>query len=83
VDVFQETVHRVNRVFLEDLHVSLDCQEWLDVQCLDQVTTVNAVLNGNPYQNYRVSACHMGSHKSYLPPTQANAPRLNPSRRRL
>jgi len=42
--ICQETKHEVNCVFLEDLYASQDCQEWLDVQCLDQVMITDLVM---------------------------------------
>jgi len=41
VIVDSETRPQINCVFLEDLYASLGCQEWLDVQSLDQVTLAN------------------------------------------
>ena len=41
VPVVSEAKHRINCVFLEDLYASLDGQEWLDVDCLDQVLIAN------------------------------------------
>lgn len=48
---FKETEHRTSRIFLEDLYTSLDAQEWLDVQCLDQV-----ISNG---LSALLSVCHI------------------------
>ena len=59
--------------------MSLDCQEWLDVQCLDQVTKVNAVLNGNPYQNYRVSLAIWDHTKVTCPRHKRMHPALTPA----
>jgi len=44
VAIVSETKRRINRVFLEDLYASLDCQEWLDTQCLDQVEITLVVI---------------------------------------
>jgi len=45
LSIFQEIKRQVICVFLEDLYTSLDCQEWLDIQCLDQVTITAPVIN--------------------------------------
>jgi len=40
-------------------------------------------LVGDPMTELQAVTCHMGSHNVTCHPTQANAPRLNPSRWRL
>ena len=69
--LFQDVKGHINCVFLEDLYTSLDCQEWLDIQCLDQVmiTTWLFCLSSaiNNYYCTVLWCCWLGGKKGIRP----------------